>query len=76
MTTDAHTLDARGLSCPLPILRTRKAIAELESGEVLEVSATDPGAIKDMDAFCRQTGHQLLSSLQVKDTFVFQIRKS
>ncbi len=49
-------LDARGLNCPLPILRTKKALAELQSGQVLKVVATDPGAVKDFQAFSRQTG--------------------
>ena len=69
-------LDARGLNCPLPILRARKAIAGLSSGEILQVTATDPGSVKDMDAFCRQTGNQLLLSEEQDGNFVFQIRKS
>lgn len=76
MTTMTSTLDARGLNCPLPILQTRKAIAALGSGDVLEVTATDPGSVKDMDAFCRQTGHELLSSSESDGAYVFQIRKS
>ncbi|MEA3410210.1 MAG: sulfurtransferase TusA family protein [Pseudomonadota bacterium] len=76
MTINASTLDARGLNCPLPILQTRKAIASLSSGEVLEVTATDPGSVKDMDAFCRQTGHALISSRESGGDYVFQIRKS
>ena len=58
MTFDKE-LDARGLNCPLPILRTKKALAELQSGQVLKVLATDPGAVKDFQAFSRQTGHEL-----------------
>jgi tRNA 2-thiouridine synthesizing protein A len=76
MTTAAHSLDARGLNCPLPILRTKKAIAGLDSGEILEVIATDPGSIKDLDSFCSQTGHEMLSSAQANGEFVFQIRKA
>ena len=72
----ANTLDARGLTCPLPILKTKKAIASLTSGEVLEVMTTDPGSVKDLDAFCAQTGHQMVSSQQVAGEFVFQIQKS
>lgn len=70
-----ETLDARGLNCPLPILRTKKAIAQLQAGEVLEVTATDPGSLKDMQSFCTQTGHELLESNQSGADFVFQIRK-
>ncbi|MEA3276980.1 MAG: sulfurtransferase TusA family protein [Pseudomonadota bacterium] len=76
MTANAHTLDARGLNCPLPILRTRKAIAGLDSGEVLEVAATDPGSVKDIDSFCRQTGHKLLSSDESGGSYLFRIRKA
>lgn len=76
MNTAAHTLDARGLNCPLPILRTKKAIAGLNSGEILQVIATDPGSVKDLDSFCSQTGHTLLSNEQAAGDFVFQIRKA
>jgi tRNA 2-thiouridine synthesizing protein A len=55
-------LDVKGLNCPLPILRTKKALSELVSGQVLHVLATDPGAVKDFQAFAKQTGNQLLSS--------------
>ena len=53
-------LDARGLNCPLPILRTKKALTGMQSGQVLKVLATDPGAVKDFQTFSRQTGHELL----------------
>lgn len=76
MTNTEHTLDARGLNCPLPILRTRKAIGRLESGEVLEVRATDPGSLRDMDSFCQQTGHQLISSEEIEGSYHFRIRKA
>lgn len=76
MTTEiAQTLDARGLNCPLPILRTKKAISALNSGEVLEMTATDPGSLKDIESFCAQTGNELLSSSQHGSDFVFHIRK-
>ncbi|HQU14594.1 MAG: hypothetical protein B7Z66_04520 [Chromatiales bacterium 21-64-14] len=68
-------LDARGLNCPLPILRCKKSINELKSGQVLRVIATDPGAVKDFEAFCKQTGHELLNSQQNSGEFVFLIRK-
>lgn len=68
-------LDAKGLSCPLPILRTKKALNDLASGQVLRVLATDPGSVKDMQAFARQTGHTLLSHTEEGKTFVFLMRK-
>ena len=54
-------LDVRGLNCPLPILRAKKALGDLSAGQVLKVMATDPGSVKDFQAFCRQTGNELLS---------------
>jgi len=68
-------LDARGLSCPLPILKTKKSLNELTSGQVLKVVATDPGSVKDFDAFANQTGHTLLSSTQQDKEFVFYMKK-
>ncbi len=68
-------LDARGLSCPLPILKTKKSLNELTSGQVLKVVATDPGSVKDFDAFAKQTGHTLLSSAEQDKTFVFYMKK-
>jgi tRNA 2-thiouridine synthesizing protein A len=68
-------LDTRGLNCPLPILRTKKALAELQSGQVLKVVATDPGAVRDFQAFSRQTGHQLLSHAEEQKEFIFFMRK-
>ena len=53
-------VDARGLNCPLPILRAKKALAELQTGQVLKVVSTDPGSQRDFEAFARQTGHELL----------------
>lgn len=76
MTDAIHTLDARGLNCPLPILRTKKAISALASGEILEVTATDPGSVKDLDSFCSQTGNEMLSSKEADGGFVFRIRKA
>jgi tRNA 2-thiouridine synthesizing protein A len=69
-------LDARGLNCPLPILRAKKSINELASGKVLRVIATDPGSVKDFEAFCKQTGNQLMSSGQNAGAFEFLIKKS
>ena len=68
-------LDARGLSCPLPILKTKKALGELASGQVLKVVATDPGSIKDMQAFANQTGNPLVSQSEHGKEFVFYLRK-
>ncbi|MDA8381691.1 MAG: sulfurtransferase TusA family protein [Betaproteobacteria bacterium] len=77
MDMESHQmLDARGLNCPLPILRTRKALNAMRSGDTLKVVATDPGALKDMVAFCSQTGNALLSSHQVSGDFEFLIRKA
>lgn len=76
MIETTQTLDARGLNCPLPILRTKKAISALASGEVLEVIATDPGSVKDLESFCSQTGHQMLSSSEADGEFFFHICKS
>jgi tRNA 2-thiouridine synthesizing protein A len=75
MTDISEKLDARGMNCPLPILRTRKAINQLASGQVLEVTATDPGSLKDMASFCSQTGNRLLSSNAADSCFVFLIEK-
>ena len=74
MTFDKE-LDARGLNCPLPILRTKKALAELQSGQVLKVLATDPGAVKDFQAFSRQTGHELVSHSEERKEFTFFMKK-
>lgn len=68
-------LDARGLNCPLPILRCKKGLAEIQGGQVLKVMATDPGSVKDFQAFCKQTGHELLSLEQQEKEFIFHIKK-
>ncbi|MBF0218932.1 MAG: sulfurtransferase TusA family protein [Gammaproteobacteria bacterium] len=69
-------LDASGLNCPLPILRAKKAITQLSVGQVLRVVATDPGSVKDFEAFCNQTGNELLESGEEAGKFVFLIKKS
>jgi tRNA 2-thiouridine synthesizing protein A len=69
-------LDATGLNCPLPILRAKKTLASLESGQVLEVLATDPGSVKDFDAFCNQTGNTLVESAEADGKFKFLIKKA
>jgi len=68
-------LDARGLNCPLPILKTKKALAEMTSGQVLHVLATDPGSVKDFQAFARQTGNELLAQDEADKVFRFYMRK-
>ena len=68
-------LDARGLSCPLPILRTKKALTEMKSGEVLRIVATDPGAVKDFQAFSKQTGNELLSHDAADREFTFYLKR-
>jgi tRNA 2-thiouridine synthesizing protein A len=68
-------LDARGLNCPLPILRTKKALTDMMSGQVLKILATDPGSVKDFQAFSRQTGNELLSSDAVAREFIFFMKK-
>ncbi|HIC82174.1 MAG TPA: sulfurtransferase TusA family protein [Kiloniellaceae bacterium] len=69
-------LDATGLRCPLPVLRARKAMKSVEPGAVLEVLATDPGAVADFQAFCQTTGDELLSWEEAEGRFTFQIRKA
>ena len=70
-----QTLDARGLNCPLPILRTKKTLNAMQAGETLKVVSTDPGSVKDMVAFCSQTGNTLLASQQAGGDYEFYIRK-
>jgi len=68
-------IDARGLNCPLPILRTKKGLADMSSGQVLRVLATDPGAIKDFQAFAKQTGNDLVQHSEVDQSLIFYLRK-
>ena len=68
-------VDATGLNCPLPILRCKKAMNGLESGQVLKITATDGGSPKDFEAYCRQTGDNLMSSTEEHNTFIFIIKK-
>jgi len=69
-------LDAKGLKCPLPVLRARKAMKEVAPGGLLQVLATDPGAVMDFAHFCKTTGHDLVESKQEGDVFSFLIRKA
>ena len=68
-------IDVKGLKCPLPILRAKKALATMESREVLRIIATDPASVKDFAAFCKQTGNALLSSVVEGDEYTFVISK-
>ena len=68
-------LDAKGLSCPLPILKTKKALNDLASGQVLKIVSTDAGSVKDMQAFAKQTGNTLVASAEENNAFVFFMRK-
>ena len=68
-------LDARGLNCPLPILRAKKTLNEMQSGQVLRILATDPGSVKDFQAFAKQTGNELLSSAENNKEFEFFIKR-
>lgn len=68
-------LDTRGLNCPLPILRTKKSLTDMMSGQVLRVLATDPGAVRDFQAFSRQTGNELVSSEIAANEFIFFMKK-
>jgi tRNA 2-thiouridine synthesizing protein A len=74
MNFDAE-LDARGLNCPLPILRAKKSLSDLAGGKVLRITATDPGSVKDFQAFAKQTGNQLLETAEAGGEYVFFIRK-
>ena len=69
-------LDASGLKCPLPILRTKKSLTDMSSGQVLKIIATDPGAHKDFQAFAKQTGHTLLSAEEGPLGFIFYMQKN
>ena len=68
-------LDACGLNCPLPILRAKKALSGLESGQVLRILATDPGSVKDFEAFAKQTGNELLDSTEDNGKYQFMVKK-
>ncbi len=68
-------LDARGLNCPLPILRAKKALNEMQAGQVLKIIATDPGSVKDFQAFSKQTGNELLSHSEAQKEFTFFMKR-
>ena len=68
-------IDTSGLNCPLPILKAKKALAELQSGETLKVIATDPGSLRDFQAFTMQTGHELIEQQTLGTTFIHLLRR-
>jgi len=68
-------LDARGLNCPLPILRAKKALNEMQSGQVLRIVSTDLGSVKDFQAFCKQTGNDLLSQTEADKEYTFFLKR-
>ncbi len=72
----ARELDCRGMNCPMPVLKTKKAIVELKPGELLKVTATDPGSVADMAAFSRRTGHALVDQGQVDGAYFFVFRRA
>ena len=70
-----QTLDTKGLNCPLPIVKAKKALSGMTAGQVLEVLATDPGAVKDFEAFSRKTGNEILEWNEADGVYTFQIKK-
>ena len=76
MATYDQELDASGLNCPLPILRAKKILSDMKSGQTLFIIATDPGSVKDFEAFSRQTGNALISSGEVNGKFNYVLKKS
>lgn len=73
---DVHKeLDTRGLNCPLPILKAKKALAEMDSGQLLKVIATDPGSTRDFQAFARQTGNELVEQSSQADEFIHVLKR-
>ena len=75
-TPATQSLDARGMNCPLPILRTKKTLSALNTGDTLSITSTDPGSVKDMQSFCNQTGNELVSTNANQGEFIFLVRKS
>ena len=69
-------LDCKGIACPLPILKTKKLIKDMDAGQILKISATDPGSVKDFSAFCVQTGNELVSSDESEGVFSYLIKVS
>ena len=76
MTDPARELDTRGLNCPLPLLRVKKTLRDMQAGEVLGIVATDPGTVRDLEAFAAQTGNALLESSHANGEFHFKMQKA
>ena len=76
MTDFNEKFDATGLNCPLPILRAKKVLTSMESGQTLYVISTDSGSVKDFDAFCKQTGNELLESTEADGKYHYYIKKT
>ncbi len=76
MSAATKELDVSGLNCPMPILQTKKALKDLNSGDVLRIIATDPGSVKDFEAFAKQTGNELLESIEDGDSFIYRLKKA
>jgi tRNA 2-thiouridine synthesizing protein A len=74
--TPDQTLDCSGMACPMPILKTKKAVDSLQIGQILKMIATDPGATSDMDAWTQKTGHQLVASEKEGGKFIFYIKRT
>jgi len=68
-------LDTSGLNCPMPILRAKKALKDLEAGDILRITSTDPGSVKDFEAFAKQTGNELLESTTEGESFIYRLKK-
>ena len=75
MNCETYDLDLSGLECPLPILKTKKKLNEILSGDIINITCTDPGSQRDFEAFARQTGHQLIESKQEGNFFQFKLKK-
>lgn len=73
---EPHHLDAKGLKCPLPVLRARKAMKQVPEGGILAVEATDPSAVQDFRQFCETTGHELVDQSEAEGVYHFRIRKT
>jgi len=71
-----QVLDASGLNCPMPILKTKKALKGMSAGQILEVISTDAGSVKDLVAFCNQTGNKLIESVEDGGKYIFTVEKS
>ena len=68
-------LDTKGMNCPLPVLKAKKALSQLEAGNILKILATDPGSVEDFGAFCRSGGHELIESSEAEGVFTYILKK-